>query len=187
MVGTLAAVPASAMHTFNFLATMWGGRIKFATPIMWAVGGIALFFSAGAGGVVNSAMPLDFITHDSYWVVGHFHLFVMGTILFGTVGFVYYFFPYVTGRMYNEMLGKVHFILSFVGTVMVFFTQHILGLYGMPRRIYDYPAYSRMGSNEYNYFNWRIYHRYQYGNLPCKLDLQFRKRKNQQIWTILSA
>ena len=139
MVGTLAAVPASAMHTFNFLATMWGGRIKFATPIMWAVGGIALFFSAGAGVVVNSAMPLDFITHDSYWVVGHFHLFVMGTILFGTVGFVYYFFPYVTGRMYNEMWGKIHFILSFVGTVMVFFTQHILGLFGMPRRIYDYP------------------------------------------------
>jgi len=139
MVGTLAAVPASAMHTFNFLATMWGGRIKFSTPIMWAVGGIALFFSAGAGGVVNSAMPLDFITHDSYWVVGHFHLFVMGTILFGTVGFVYYFFPYVTGRMYNEMWGKIHFILAFVGTVMVFFTQHILGLFGMPRRIYDYP------------------------------------------------
>ena len=139
MVGTLAAVPASAMHTFNFLATMWGGRIKFSTPIMWAVGGIALFFSAGAGGVVNSAMPLDFITHDSYWVVGHFHLFVMGTILFGTVAFVYYFFPYVTGRMYNEMWGKIHFILAFVGTVMVFFTQHILGLFGMPRRIYDYP------------------------------------------------
>ena len=139
MVGTLAAVPASAMHTFNFLATMWGGRIKFATPIMWAVGGIALFFSAGAGGVVNSAMPLDFITHDSYWVVGHFHLFVMGTILFGTVAMVYYFFPYVTGRMYNEMWGKIHFILAFVGTVMVFFTQHILGLFGMPRRIYDYP------------------------------------------------
>ena len=139
MVGTLAAVPAAAMHTFNFLATMWGGRIKFSTPIMWAVGGIALFFSAGAGGVVNSAMPLDFITHDSYWVVGHFHLFVMGTILFGTVAFVYYMFPYVTGRMYNEMWGKIHFILAFVGTVMVFFTQHILGLFGMPRRIYDYP------------------------------------------------
>jgi len=139
MVGTLAAVPASAMHTFNFLATMWGGRIKFSTPIMWAVGGIALFFSAGAGGVVNSAMPLDFITHDSYWVVGHFHLFVMGTILFGTVAFVYYMFPYVTGRMYNEMWGKIHFILAFVGTVLVFFTQHILGLFGMPRRIYDYP------------------------------------------------
>jgi len=139
MVGTLAAVPASAMHVFNFLATMWGGRIKFATPMMWAVGGIALFFSAGAGGVVNSAMPLDFITHDSYWVVGHFHLFVMGTIAFGSFGFAYYIFPYITGRMYNEKLGQIHFVLSFVGAVLVFFTQHILGLFGMPRRVFDYP------------------------------------------------
>ena len=81
---------------------------------MWAVGGIALFFSAGAVGVVNAAMPLDFVSHDTYWVVGHFHLFVMGTILFGTVGFIYYMFPYVTGRMYNETMGKIHFILSFV-------------------------------------------------------------------------
>ena len=67
---------------------MWNGRIKFATPMMWAIGGIALFFSAGAGGVVNSAMPLDFVTHDSYWVVGHFHLFVMGTIAFGSIGYL---------------------------------------------------------------------------------------------------
>jgi len=106
---------------------------------MWAVGGIALFFSAGAGGVVNSAMPLDFITHDSYWVVGHFHLFVMGTIAFGSFGFAYYIFPYITGRMYNEKLGQIHFVLSFVGAVLVFFTQHILGLFGMPRRVFDYP------------------------------------------------
>lgn len=140
MVGTLAAVPASAMHVFNFLATMWNGRIKFAVPMMWAVGGIALFFSAGAGGVVNSAMPLDFNTHDTYWVVGHFHLFLMGTIAFGSIGYLYYMFPYITGRMYHENLGKVHFIMSFIGAVMVFFTQHVLGLFGMPRRIYDYPA-----------------------------------------------
>ena len=140
MVGTLAAVPGSALHVFNFLATMWGGRIKFATPMLWAVGGIALFFSAGAGGVVNSAMPLDFVTHDSYWVVGHFHLFVMGTIAFGTFGFMYYMFPYVTGRMYNEKLGQIHFVLSFIGAILVFFTQHVLGLYGQPRRVYDYPA-----------------------------------------------
>ena len=139
MVGTLAAVPASGMHVFNFLATMWNGRIKFATPMMWAIGGIALFFSAGAGGVVNSAMPLDFVTHDSYWVVGHFHLFVMGTIAFGSIGYLYYMFPYVTGRMYHEALGKVHFVLAFIGTVMVFFTQHVLGLFGMPRRVFDYP------------------------------------------------
>jgi cytochrome c oxidase subunit 1 len=139
MVGTLAAVPASAMHVFNFLATMWGGRAKYASPMMWSVGGIALFFAAGAGGVVNSAMPLDFVTHDSYWVVGHFHLFVFGTIAFGSIAFLYYMFPYVTGRMYHEKLGQVHFVLTFIGAIMVFFTQHVLGLYGQPRRIYDYP------------------------------------------------
>jgi cytochrome c oxidase subunit 1 len=141
MVGTLAAVPASAMHVFNFLATMWGARIRFAAPMKWAVGGIALFFAAGAGGVLNTAMPLDFITHDSYWVVGHFHLFVFGTIAFGSIGFFYYIFPYVTGRMYSEKLADWHFILAFIGAVIVFFTQHLLGLYGMPRRIYDYPAF----------------------------------------------
>jgi cytochrome c oxidase subunit 1 len=141
MIGTLAAVPGSAMHVFNFFATMWGARIRFATPMMWAVGGIALFFAAGSGGVLNTAMPLDFITHDSYWVVGHFHLFVFGTIAFGSIAFFYYIFPYVTGRMYNEKLGQLHFFLAFIGAVLVFFTQHVLGLYGMPRRIYDYPAF----------------------------------------------
>jgi cytochrome c oxidase subunit 1 len=75
MVGTLAAVPASAMHVFNWLATMWGGRIKFAVPLLFGVGGIMLFFASGAGGVVNTALPLDFITHDSYWVVVTFILY----------------------------------------------------------------------------------------------------------------
>lgn len=138
MVGTLAAVPSSAMHVFNFMATMWGGRIKFAAPMLFSVGAIMLFFSAGAGGVVNTAIPLDFLTHDSYWVVGHFHLFVMGTISFGFFGFMYYIFPLLTGRMYNEKLAKIHFVLSFVGIAVVFGLQHVLGLYGLPRRVGDY-------------------------------------------------
>ncbi|MEM2759452.1 MAG: cbb3-type cytochrome c oxidase subunit I [Nitrososphaerales archaeon] len=138
MIGTLAAVPMSAMHVFNWLATSWGGRIKFAAPMKWTFGGIALFFAAGAGGVVNTALPLDFITHDSYWVVGHFHLFVMGTISFIFLGFMYYLFPLITGRMYNERLSSIHFWLMFIGAIMVFVTQHVLGLFGMPRRIYDY-------------------------------------------------
>jgi cytochrome c oxidase subunit 1 len=138
MVGTLAAVPASAMHVFNWLATMWGGRIKFAAPMLFAVGAIMLFFASGAGGVVNTQMPLDFITHDSYWVVGHFHLMLMGTVSLGLTGFLYYLFPLMTGRMYNEKWAKIHFVLAFVGVIFVFITQHILGLYGMPRRVYDY-------------------------------------------------
>src|ERR671918_36719 len=138
MVGTLAAVPASSMHVFNWIATMWGGRIKFAAPMLFAVGGIMLFFTSGAGGVVNTAMPLDFITHDSYFVVGHFHLLLMGTVSLIFTGFIYYLFPLITGRMYDERLAKIHFALAFVGIIFVFVTQHLLGLYGMPRRVYDY-------------------------------------------------
>ncbi|MGA8916722.1 MAG: cbb3-type cytochrome c oxidase subunit I [Nitrososphaeraceae archaeon] len=138
MVGTLAAVPASAMHVFNWIATMWGGRIKFAAPMLFGIGGIMLFFASGAGGVVNTALPLDFITHDSYWVVGHFHLILMGTVSLTFTGFLYYLFPLITGRMYNEKAAKVHFALAFAGVTVVFMTQHVLGLYGMPRRIYDY-------------------------------------------------
>jgi cytochrome c oxidase subunit 1 len=138
MVGTLAAVPASAMHVFNWLATMWGGRIKFSAPISFSVGGIILFFLAGAGGIVNTAMPLDFLTHDTYWVVGHMHLFLMGLISFAFIGFIYYLFPLITGRMYSEKAAKVQFWMTFVGVTMIFVTQHIEGLYGMPRRVFDY-------------------------------------------------
>ena len=138
MVGTLAAVPASAMHVFNWIATMWGGRIKFGAPMLFGVGGIMLFFASGAGGVVNTALPLDFITHDSYWVVGHFHLILMGTVSLTFTGFIYYLFPLITGRMYNERAAQIHFVLAFVGVIFVFMTQHLLGLHGMPRRIVDY-------------------------------------------------
>ncbi len=138
MVGTLAAVPSSAMHVFNFTATMWGGRIKFAAPMLFSVGAIMLFFASGAGGVVNTALPLDFLTHDSYWVVGHFHLILMGTVSLTFTGFIYYLFPLITGRKYNEKLAKWHFAIAFIGITVVFMVQHILGLYGMPRRVVDF-------------------------------------------------
>jgi cytochrome c oxidase subunit I len=132
----LAAVPASAMHVFNFIATMWGGRIKFAAPML-SVGGIMFFYSAGAGGVVNTAIALDFLTHASYFVVGHFHLFMMGTVTMIFTGFIYYMFPLITGRMYNEKAAQVQFIMAMIGITLVFGTQHMLGLYGQPRRTYD--------------------------------------------------
>jgi cytochrome c oxidase subunit 1 len=138
MVGTLAAVPPSAMHVFNFMATMWGGRIKFAAPMLFGVGGIAVFYASGAGGVVNTAIPLDFVTHDSYWVIGHFHLILMGTISLTFTGMVYYLFPMITGRMYNHSLAKLHFVLAMVGICIVFGVMHLAGLYGMPRRVSDY-------------------------------------------------
>jgi cytochrome c oxidase subunit 1 len=106
--------------------------------MLFGVGGIMLFFASGAGGVVNTALPLDFITHDSYWVVGHFHLILMGTVSLTFTGFIYYLFPLITGRMYNERAAQVHFALAFVGVIFVFMTQHLLGLHGMPRRIADF-------------------------------------------------
>jgi cytochrome c oxidase subunit 1 len=138
MIGTLAAVPASSMHVFNWIATMWGGRIKFAAPTLFGVGAIILFFASGAGGVVNTAIPLDFMTHDTYFVVGHFHLMLMGTVSLAFTGFIYYLFPLVTGRMYNERAAQIHFIFALIGIIIVFVVQHILGLYGMPRRVFDY-------------------------------------------------
>jgi cytochrome c oxidase subunit 1 len=138
MVGTLAAIPPSAMHVFNFFATMWGGRIKFAAPMLFGVGGLALFYASGAGGTVNTAIPLDFLTHDSYWVIGHFHLILMGTISMAFTGMIYYLFPMITGKMYNTGLAKIHFVMTITGIILVFGIQHMLGLYGMPRRVADY-------------------------------------------------
>jgi len=149
MVGTLAAIPPSAMHVFNFLATMWGGRIKFAAPMLFGVGGIALFYASGAGGTVNTAIPLDFMTHDSYWVIGHFHLILMGTISMTFTGMIYYLFPMITGRMYDFKLAKVHFVLAIAGIICVFSIQHMLGLLGMPRRVADYlPIYDLIIYNQ---------------------------------------
>ena len=167
---------------------MWNGRIRFSTPMMWAVGGIALFFSAGAGGVVNSAMPLDFTTHDTYWVVGHFHLFVMGTIAFGSIGYLYYMFPYVTGRMYNETMGKIHFILChLLEQYLVFFTQHVLGLYGNAKKNFRLSTNPRMDCYEPNCFSRCNGYWCQYGHLLSKHDLQFWKRKTckhrRSIWS----
>ena len=138
LIGTLAAVPASSMHVFNWITTMWGRRIIFVSPMLFGVGAILLFFASGAGGVVNTAIPLDFMTHDTYFVVGHFHLILMGTVSLAFTGFIYYLFPLITGRMYNERAAQIHFILAFVGIRLVFVIQHLLGLYGMPRRVFDY-------------------------------------------------
>ena len=175
MVGTLAAVPASAMHVFNFVATMWNGRIKFSTPMMWAVGGIALFFSAGAGGVANAAMPLDFTTHDTYWVVGHFHLFVMGTIAFGSIGFLYYMFPYVTGRMYNETMGKssLYHVLCWYSSSILYTTR--TWLVWNAKKNFRLSTNPRMDCYEPDCNSWCYGYWSQYGYLLSKHDLQFRK------------
>jgi cytochrome c oxidase subunit 1 len=124
---------------FSWIATMWGGSIEFRTPMVWAVGFIFLFTVGGVTGVVLANAAVDRVLQDTYYVVAHFHYTMSLGATFGIFAGWYYWFPKMTGYLYSEKLGKLHFWIAFVGANMIFFPQHFLGLAGMPRRIADYP------------------------------------------------
>ncbi|MFP3901657.1 MAG: cytochrome c oxidase subunit I [Acidimicrobiia bacterium] len=133
----LIAVP-TGVKFFNWIGTLWGGRIRFDTPLLFACGFLFSFLLGGLTGVMVAAAPLDFHVHDSFFVVAHFHYTMFGGSVFALFAGVYYWFPKITGRMLDEPLGKVHFWMTFVGFHLTFLVQHVLGLEGMPRRIADY-------------------------------------------------
>jgi len=143
----LIAVP-TGVKMFNWIATLWRGKLTFSTPLLYATGFLTLFLIGGLNGAFSAAVPVDFALHDTYWVVAHLHYVLFGGSVFGVFAGVYYWFPKMTGRMLDETLGKIQFVLLFVGMNLTFFPMHQLGLAGMPRRIAQYA--SNAGWNELN-------------------------------------
>jgi len=138
VLSTMAIAVPTGIKIFNWLATMWGGQISFKTPMLFCVAFLFQFLIAGLTGVMQAAAPFDWQLTASYFVIAHFHYVIVGAILFTIFAAFYYWFPKMSGRMYNEKFGKLHFWLFFIGFHLTFDFMHIPGILGMPRRIYTY-------------------------------------------------
>jgi cytochrome c oxidase subunit 1 len=144
-VTTMAIAIPTGVKIFNWLATLWGGSIAMKTPLFYAVAFIAMFTMGGLSGVHHASPPADLQQTDTYYIVAHFHYVLFGGSLLALLGGFTYWFPKMSGRMLDEKLGKVTFWLVFIGFNLTFFPMHIIGLLGMPRRIYTYQTELNLG------------------------------------------
>jgi cytochrome c oxidase subunit I+III len=135
----MIAIP-TGVQIFCWIVTIWTGRPRFATPMLWLVGFMLVFIVGGMSGVMIASVAFDVQVHDTFFIVAHFHYVILGGVVFPLFAGLYYWFPKFTGRMLSERLGKVHFWLMLVGVHVTFFPMHILGFEGMPRRVYTYLA-----------------------------------------------
>jgi cytochrome c oxidase subunit 1 len=138
MITTLLIAVPTGIKVFSWLATLWEGKLHFTTPMLFALGFVSMFVIGGLSGIYLGAVPIDIHTSDTYFVVAHIHYVLLGGSLFTIMAGIYYWFPKMTGRMYDERLGKLHFWTTFIGFNLTFFPMHIIGVQGMPRRVADY-------------------------------------------------
>jgi cytochrome c oxidase subunit 1 len=138
MITTLLIAVPTGIKIFSWLATMWEGRLHFNTPMLFALGFLSMFVIGGLSGVMLGAVPIDIHVSDTYFIVAHIHYVLFGGSVFTIFAGMYYWFPKMTGRMYDERLGKLHFWMTFVGFNLTFFPMHLIGVLGMPRRVADY-------------------------------------------------
>ncbi len=139
MAVSIAIAVPSAVKTFNWIATLWNGRVRLTVPMLFCLGAVATFVLGGVTGVFLAAVPVDRLLHGTAYVVGHFHLLLVGTIASALFAGCYYWFPLLTGRLYDAGLGRAHFWLTVAGTLLAFGPMLLLGLLGLPRRMATYP------------------------------------------------
>jgi cytochrome c oxidase subunit 1 len=138
MVTSMIIAVPTGIKVFSWLATMWEGKIHFRTPMLFALGFLSMFVLGGLSGIFLASVPIDIAASDTYFIVAHIHYVLFGGSVFTIFAGIYYWFPKMTGRMYDERLGKLHFWLTFIGFNGTFFPMHWVGLQGMPRRVADY-------------------------------------------------
>jgi cytochrome c oxidase subunit 1 len=137
-ISTLIVAVPTGVKIFGWVATLWSGKIRFTSAMLFAIDLLSMFVVGGLSGVTLGTAPFDLHVHDTYYVVGHFHYVLFGGSVFGIYAGIYHWFPKMTGRMMNEPLGRIHFVLTFIGTHLTFLPMHELGLQGMPRRVAMY-------------------------------------------------
>ena len=140
MVTSMVIAVPTGIKVFSWFATMWEGKLHFRTPMLFALGFLSMFVIGGLSGIFLASVPIDIAASDTYFIVAHIHYVLFGGSVFTIFAGIYYWFPKMTGRMYNERLGKLHFWLTFIGFNVTFFPMHWVGLQGMPRRVADYSA-----------------------------------------------
>ena len=147
MISTMMIALPSAVKVFNWLGTIWGGRIQYTTPMLFALSFVSMFIIGGLSGIFMAATPVDIFIHDTYFIVAHFHYVLFSGTAMAVFGAIYFWFPKMFGRMMDETLGKIHFFLTFVFLNGTFYTMHILGAVGFPRRLadpYDYETFRHL-------------------------------------------